>query len=223
VAVAVALAVLWGGLVLTLSRSSMGALLVGLAVLAALRWRVRPVLITVGVVIALGGVALAVSPKTFGLDQGLNGASAGRANLVTGGLRMFGERPVYGYGSASFVNRYRRENPAISTTLAASHTIPITVAAEQGVIGLIVYAALVLSAIVALLRGARGDPLRITVAAAFLGLILHTMLYADFLEDPVTWTLLAVGSALARAGAREQGPVGRPSRQRRRVTIPAGA
>ena len=37
--VAAALAVLWAGLVLSLSQSSFAALLVGLAVLAALRWR----------------------------------------------------------------------------------------------------------------------------------------------------------------------------------------
>src|SRR6202012_4395346 len=47
------LAVLWAGLVLTLSRSSLGALLVGLATLAALRWRVSRALGT-----ALGGVAI---------------------------------------------------------------------------------------------------------------------------------------------------------------------
>jgi hypothetical protein len=35
------------------------------------------------------------------------------------------------------------------------------------------------------------------VAAAFLALILHTELYADFLEDPASWTLLAIGAALA--------------------------
>ena len=41
-----------------------------------------------------------------------------------------------------------------------------------------------------LFRGARGDPFRVGIAAAFLALLLHTMLYAAFLEDPVTWTLL---------------------------------
>ena len=30
----------------------------------------------------------------------------------------------------------------------------------------------------------------------------HTLLYADFLEDPVTWALLGIGTALAYA-ARE--------------------
>ena len=191
------LAVLWGGLVLTLSRSSLGALLVGLAVLAALRWRAWPVLAVGGTVVVAGLIALAVSPKTFGLNQGLNGASSGRANLVSGGARMFAQRPGWGYGSGGFVTQYRRENRSISTTLAASHTIPITIAAEQGLIGELVYLALVVSAIVTLLRGTRSDPARAAIAAAFLGLIFHTMLYADFLEDPVTWALLAVGAGLA--------------------------
>jgi len=45
------------------------------------------------------------------------------------------------------------------------------------------------------------------VGAAFLALVFHTMLYADFLEDPVTWTLLGVGVALAH-GARTVGREG---------------
>jgi hypothetical protein len=30
--------------------------------------------------------------------------------------------------------------------------------------------------------------------------VLHTFTYADFLEDPITWTLLGIGIALARVG-----------------------
>ena len=97
--VSAVLAVLWGGLVLTLSRSSLAALLLGMATLAALRWRARPVVIAAAVVLVAGGAALAISPKTFGLNQGLNNASSGRANLVTGGVSMFAARPVWGYGS----------------------------------------------------------------------------------------------------------------------------
>jgi putative inorganic carbon (hco3(-)) transporter len=192
-----ALAVLWCGLVLTLSRSSLGALLLGLAILAALRWRLSRALIVAGVVIALGALAVAASPKTFGLNQGLNGASSGRASLVTGGLDLFGERPGWGYGSGSFVHEYRRHHPTSSQTLSASHTIPITIAAEQGVIGELVYLALVVAALATLLRGAREDPRRAAIGAAFAALVFHTLLYADFLEDPVTWALLAVGCALA--------------------------
>ncbi len=198
-AVAVVLAVLWGCLVLTLSRSSLGALLVGLAVLAALRFRPSRALAVALVVIAVGALAVAVSPTTFGLNQGVNGASSGRGGLVSGGVSLFGHRPVWGYGSGSFVKEYRSHNRHTATTLSASHTIPITIAAEQGLIGELVYLAFVIAAIVVLVRRARGDPVRSAVAAAFLALVFHSMLYADFFEDPTTWVLLGVGVALAVA------------------------
>ncbi len=208
----VLLAVLWGGLVLTLSRSSLGALLVGLGALAALRWKAWPVIAAAVLLVALGTAALAITPKTFGLNQGLNGASSGRADLVTGGVDLFGDRPLWGYGSGSFVDQYKKHHPGSSKTLSASHTIPITIGAEQGLIGELAYLALVLVALVALLRGAGADPVRGAIAASLLALVFHTMLYADFLEDPITWTLLGIGSALAvsrpeagrpgRAGAR---------------------
>jgi putative inorganic carbon (hco3(-)) transporter len=223
IGVSVVLAILWGGLITTLSRSSLGALLLGLATLAALKTKVRPVLVAAVVVIALGGAAIAISPKTFGLNQGLNGASSGRANLVTGGLKMFGDRPIWGYGSAAFVTIYQRQNPGTATTLSASHTIAITVAAEQGLIGLIVYLALIISALIVLFRGARGQPARVAIAAAFLALVLHTELYADFLEDPFSWTLLGIGAALAAQHRARETVADRDARRRRRLARAAHA
>jgi O-antigen ligase len=214
------LAILWAGLVLTLSRSSLGALLLGLAVLAAVRWKVWPVVSAAGVVVVVGLIALAISPKTFGLNQGLNGASSGRANLVSGGARMFSQRPLYGYGSGAFVVQYRRENKLGPSSLAASHTIPITIAAEQGLIGEIVYLVLVIAAVITLFRGTRSDPVRAAVAAAFLALLLHTMLYADFLEDPVTWTLMAIGAELAVQSYRARRAQEAERRRLRRATAP---
>jgi putative inorganic carbon (HCO3(-)) transporter len=198
IVVTVVLAVLWAGLVLTLSRSSLAALLVGLGALAAQRWKVSRAVVVAVVVIGLGASAVALSPKTFGLNQGLNGASSGRAGLISGGAKMFEQRPIWGYGSASFVKEYKKQHPLQGQNLSASHTIPITIAAEQGVIGEVAYAALVVVALVLLFRRARRDAARAAVAAAFLALVFHTMLYADFLEDPVTWTLLGIGVALAR-------------------------
>lgn len=190
------LAVLWCALVLTLSRSSLGALLVGLATLGAVRWRATRVLVVAAVVVVIGAAAVAVSPKTFGLNQGANGASSGRASLITGGLDMFTERPVWGYGSGAFSTVYSRHHRT-SKTLSASHAIPVTIAAEQGVIGEFVYLALLVVAAGTLLAGGRADPARTAIGAAFLALVFHTWLYADFLEDPTTWTLLGIGSALA--------------------------
>ncbi|HTP21884.1 MAG TPA: O-antigen ligase family protein [Solirubrobacteraceae bacterium] len=190
------LAILWLALVLTLSRSSIGALLVGLGTLAALRWRVgRAVFVAAGVV-ALAAAVIAISPTTFGLNQGLNGASSGRPGLVSGGIDLFGARPLWGYGSGSFETEYSAHHHQIGT-LSASHTIPVTIAAEQGLIGELVYIALVLAALVVLLARCRAEPARVAIAAAFIALLFHTLLYADFLEDPITWTLLAIGTALA--------------------------
>jgi putative inorganic carbon (hco3(-)) transporter len=191
------LAILWVALVLTLSRSSIGALLVGLGALAAVRWHVgRAVFVAVGVV-ALAAAVIAITPTTFGLNQGLNGASSGRPSLVTGGIDLFAARPLWGYGSGSFSTEYSTHHHHIGQTLSDSHTIPITVAAEQGLIGLLAYIALVLAALVVVFRGCRAEPARVAIAAALLALLFHTMLYADFLEDPITWTLLAIGTALA--------------------------
>jgi putative inorganic carbon (HCO3(-)) transporter len=207
----VVLAILWGGLVLTLSRSSLGALLVGLGTLAALRWKAWPALVVGLAVLAVGAAALAISPKTFGLNQGLNGASSGRAGLVSGGIGLFGDRPLWGYGSGSFATEYRAHHPGSSQTLSASHTIPITIAAEQGLIGELAYLALVLVAVVGLVRGAGSDPARAALAAGFIALVFHTLLYADFLEDPVTWTLLGIGGGLAFASHTELGPRATPA------------
>ena len=162
--------------------------------------------------------AVAVSPTTFGLNQGLNGASSGRPGLVSGGLDLFAARPLWGYGSGSFETEYSARHHQIGQTLSASHTIPITIAAEQGLIGELVYLALVIAALVTLLARCRSDPARAAIAAAFIALVFHTMLYADFLEDPITWTLLAIGTALA-----VRPPTGSESLADRRPEKPATA
>jgi putative inorganic carbon (HCO3(-)) transporter len=204
VGVTACLAALWAGLLLTLSRSSELALLLGLGIIAAFRWQVRRAVIVAATVVTLGAAAIATSPTTFGLNQGLNGASSGRANLVTRGIHLFSQRPVWGYGSGSFEHEYQLHYHGNGQTLSASHTIAVTIAAEQGLIGELVYLALVIVAMLRLLSGARAEPARVAVAAAFVALVFHTLLYADFLEDPVTWALIAVGTALARASSARQ-------------------
>jgi O-antigen ligase len=203
------LAWLLAGLVTSFSESSIVALLLGLAVLAAYRWDVLATVYASAALLAIAAVVLLAAPSSlhFGLKGsggGANNATSGRANLVTGGLHLFADRPLEGYGSGSFETEYKRHaakaNASSENATSASHTIPITVAAEQGIVGLAVYVALLLCAFVVLFRGAGRSPPRIAIAACFAALVLHTWTYADFLEDPLTWTLLALGLALARAG-----------------------
>ena len=40
---------------------------------------------------------------------------------------------------------------------------------------------------------------RAAVLATFVALLVHTMAYAGFFEDPITWVLLAAGASLAAA------------------------
>jgi len=200
-------AFLFGGLVLTLSQSSFAALLVGLAVLGALRWSVRWAL---GIAAAVGLAALvafALGTTAFDGGSSSNKATSGRADLISGGVHLFADRPVQGWGSGSFGREYRRaEHVSAVRATSASHTIPVTVAAEQGVIGLLAYLALLVLAFLRLFRGAAVGPVRAGVAAAFAALVAHSLMYAAFLEDPLTWALLGVGTAVAAASAREPEP-----------------
>jgi O-antigen ligase len=202
-ACAVALAVLWGGLVLSFSQSSFVALLAGLAVLAALRWNPWRTAAAVLAVAVVGAAFVIAGQRFLELDLGsaksVNRSTSGRLNLVKGGGRMFADRPIGGWGSGSFATVYRRRTRGSrQRAVSASHTIPVTVAAEQGVLGLLAYGAILATAFALLIRGARAGPLRAYVLAAFAALVLHTLAYASFLEDPATWTLLGIAVALPR-------------------------
>jgi O-antigen ligase len=232
------LAWLLAGMVTSFSQSSIAALLLGLAVLAAWRWDVRGTIYTAVALVLIAGIVVVAAPPT--LHFGLNGsggsasnATSGRAKLVSGGLRLFAQRPLQGYGSGSFEVEYQRHNKAngagAANATSASHTIPVTVAAEQGIVGLALYVALLVAAFTTLFAGAgrspprpkRGDtrlteagrhsltlasPVRPAIAACFAALVLHTWVYADFLEDPLTWTLLGLGVALLPLRATQDSP-----------------
>jgi O-antigen ligase len=201
---AAVLAWLLAGLVTSFSQSSIAALLLGLAVLAAYRWDLRATVYVAGALVAIAAVIVVAAPPSlhFGL-KGSGGstsnATSGRTKLISGGLELFADRPLEGYGSGSFETEYKRHNNASAeNATSASHTIPITIAAEQGIVGLALYVALLVAAFSVLFGAAGRSPPRIAVAACFAALVLHTWTYADFLEDPLTWTLLGIGVAFAR-------------------------
>lgn len=208
--------VLWLALMTTYSQSSFIALIAGLVTLVALRWSLKWVL--------AGLAAMFVAVVLFGtfagglvkLDLGaINKQTSGRANLVSGGLDLFEARPVYGYGPGSFSFAFKRDVAGPNAPVTESHTEPITVAAEQGLIGLAIYLALILSVFAALMAGFRkvmpglgaasrshdpdrGPPAaRAAILAAFVAVLVHTLTYAGFLDDPVTWVLIAIGYSLA--------------------------
>jgi O-antigen ligase len=220
-------AVLWIGLAPTFSQSSFIALLAGLAVLAALRWSLRwtAAVVALGALGAILVVLLVGGAGKININR-LNIDTSGRANLVSGGIRLFDQRPLYGYGSGSFSTAYRDHARNHRAPVSVSHTEPMTIAAEQGLVGLALYAALIVTSLwtmaanlrpalsrLSIPRTGGGSPpsvpaeeparrqpiARAAVLAAFTALIVHTMAYAGFYEDPIAWVLLAVGASLAAA------------------------
>jgi putative inorganic carbon (hco3(-)) transporter len=222
------LAVIFAGLVFSFSQTTFISLFVGLAVLAGLRWSAGWV--AVGAPLAFGATILALLFLAGGSNESSHEISEGHSSLISGGAKLAEDRPLYGYGSASFSKEFARaENvPAGETTI--SHTEPITVAAEQGVIGIVGYAALLAAALWTVLSGTGGiapglggrlrsledgdraelAPARVGLAAAFVALLAHTVGYAAYLTDPLTWALLALGGVLAA----EMGAAGWPGRVR---------
>jgi O-antigen ligase len=207
------LALLWLGLLGSVSQSSIVALLAGLAVIAAVRFPWRITLAAASIVVAVVVIVAVLDAGRLHLNlsdtSSANNSTGGRASLVTEGADLFAARPFGGFGSGSFSCEYLRHttsahalacgSPGPAGVTSESHTTPITIAAEQGVVGLIAYVGLLLASVLVLARGGlRGSPVRVAILAAFVALVVHTWAYADFLEDPIAWALLAVGCALAR-------------------------
>jgi O-antigen ligase len=145
------------------------------------------------VLLALGG-----APKSEFPGRDIEG---GHVPLFEGGVDLFEDRPFAGWGSGSFGAAFYEQVERTAKTNVSSHAEPVSVASEQGVVGLVVYVALVVLALVVMLGANPGRSFeRSAVAACFVTMLVHSLGYAAFAIDPATWTLLALGVVLrARA------------------------
>jgi putative inorganic carbon (HCO3(-)) transporter len=177
------------------SITGLAAVLAGLAIVAILRWRWRGALAFAALGLA-GLAALAIAGGTPTSDiEDYRSIDSGHADLIEGGLDLARDRPLAGWGSGSFGRAFYDRIEQARTTV--SHSEPITVAAEQGGIGLVVYAALLLVALVTVLGAAAGSSLgRTVVAACFVSMLVSSFGYTGFMIDPAVWALLALGIAL---------------------------
>ncbi len=133
----------------------MAALLAGLGIVAILRWRWRGAL-AFGALGLAGLAALAIAGGTPTSDiEDYRSIDSGHADLIEGGLDLAEDRPLWGWGSGAFGRAFYDRIERARTTV--SHSEPITVAAEQGAIGLLVYAALLVISLLTVLGGGAGE------------------------------------------------------------------
>jgi hypothetical protein len=197
---AVVAAFLLVALAFTFSQTSFAALIAGLGVLICLRFGLRGAGLAGGLVIAaVATMALVGVPSDESIERerdDLGEASSGRTSLISGGIDLFEEKPLAGWGSGAFGVSFRREVDA-TIEKPVSHAEPVTVAAEQGSLGLVPYAAVIVLSVLVMVRPWPAiDPARAGVAACYAALLVHSLGYAGFAIDPITWALLALGLAL---------------------------
>jgi O-antigen ligase len=212
-AAAAALAVMWAGLLISFSQSSFAALLVVVAGAAFLFWRWRALLVIAVAAAVLAGIAVA-QPKVRQQLQhhtihGLNQASSGRASLVAVGIRIAEAHPVRGVGVGGFKQAYAKRThlKGKEPKKAASHNTAVTVAAETGAPGILLF----LWLLVAFFRQAtrRRTSLALIGGLGVAAILCHSLFYNAFFEDPVTWGLLglaAIGAPRQFARVREPVP-----------------
>jgi O-antigen ligase len=194
---------LFAGLWFSYSQSSFAALFAVTLWIAKLvgDYRLRTVAIVVATMVLLGGVGLVAASAS---GHSLKRITSDRSRRVEQTVDLVRDHPLTGVGlggqpHASQVRSKRGGSPS----RFVSHTTPLTVAAELGLLGALAYIALLGGAAALIWRVRQQDQaLGLGLAATLLALVVHSLFYSGFFEDPVTWVVLAVASCsvLARAG-----------------------
>jgi len=211
--VAAALVVTWFGLLISFSQSSFSALVVALICIAFVAWRWKALFAVGLAVVVLGGLAFAQPTVRRSLEHhtksGLNSASSGRYNLVANGIRIAVAQPVRGVGVGGFKHAYAKRVQRLhgkkNLKTAASHDTPVTVAAETGLVGFALFVWLLLACAREVARTRRLVPLAAGVSVA--AILVHSLFYNDFFEDPTTWLLLGLIAFALPPRTRREEPV----------------
>ena len=90
---------------------------------------------------------------------------------------------------------------------AASHDTPVTVAAEEGIPGLLLLGWLFVAGIVAAWRGVsssfRGQT-KLILGLLFGSIAVHSLFYNAFFEDPMMWGVLGLIALVVATSRREE-------------------
>jgi O-antigen ligase len=200
------MALLWSGLLFSYSQSSFAALFVAaLAVsLAAADRRSRRIVAVGAGVIVLAGASVTAATA---VHHSSGNVTSDRSRRVTLTARVWEHHPLVGVGLGG--------QPAATQAIAdrrgalphfVSHTTPLTVLAELGVIGFAVYLAFAVGVVRLLLQVyRRRRDLGLILGGVLLALFVHSLAYSGFFEDPITWFTIGVAAAAVIAARPSAG------------------
>jgi O-Antigen ligase len=167
----------------------------------------RRVLVVGGVVVVLAGAAFVA---VTAVNDSARQATSGRTRLARVTWIVFEHHPLVGVGIGGQPQASREEaKTQLSAKRDKSHTTPLTVAAELGILGFFIYAALMAATSWLLyLVSRRNRALGLGAASVFLALFVHSLFYAGFFEDPIAWGVIGVAAwaLLALPGLRTSRP-----------------
>lgn len=212
---------LWAGLYFSYSQSSMVTLVVVTLAITLVAGD-RAARITIAAAAGLALVTASVGVGIYAANHPSSRVTSGRSRLVSVTTRVIRDHPLVGVGVGAQPKASHDEAAQRGLdSRDASHTTPLTVAAELGVVGALLYLLLLAGAVRVLWEAyLRDRALGLGLGAVFLTLFVHSLVYAGFFEDPVTWGTLAVAAAAVAAlpepvratAAIRPGPVEAPAR-----------
>jgi hypothetical protein len=194
-------ALLFAGLYFSYSQTSMAALFAVafvVTVVAGDRTARRAVIVASAVALVAAAGFVAVGAK----GESIREVTSGRSTRIERTADVVREAPLHGVGlgAQAEVSQDLAEQRGARTARFVSHTTPLTVAAELGIVGLAIYTFLLAAAVrMILVLRHRDFVLALSLGAVLLALFVHALGYSGFFEDPITWLALGIGAAYLSA------------------------
>jgi O-antigen ligase len=188
---------LWVGLLFSFSQSSFVALIAGVIGAIALLWQRRAVIALGCAAVALLAAGFVVPSVRAEILDNTDRATGNRSSLVREGTRIAVDHPLGGVGLGGFKRAYgeRVGFRAADPARAASHNTPVTVAAETGLPGLLLFGWLVATALwlpFGQVSRSFAGRASLSFGLALVTILVHSLFYNAFFEDPMSWGLLGL-------------------------------
>ena len=200
---AAAAALAWIGILTSYSQSAFVALCaaVGAGLILAFGRRLAVLLLAGAALVGLALVGHALGAPLGRRTASPRSARSSSATACGSSARTRSPASASG-GSTDAAREQTKRGRAVRR---AQHVMPLTVASELGIVGLVLVALAAGRARASRAgRRARCRPERLALGLGLLAIFVHSLFYAAFFEDPLTWGLAALLVACAAPGIIEE-------------------